>query len=405
MTRGSPRTIVAILLGQVALGILAMAICLPSMPSWVDTFDEPLSRVQLTFASFLVGYALTQLIYGPLSDSFGRRRVLLLGLALGTAGSAGAALAPSLDALIAARALQGAGVCAGMVIGRAMIQDMFAGAERTRVLAMVGVISGCCPPLATLLGGHLHEMFSWRAPFVAITIMTVVMAIAALAGLPADSGTDQSRRNVRSMVMSYGHLFKDQQFLACCLVLAFTVAGFYVFLAAMPSVLDAYGVTPARMGWYILMVPASYIVGNALTARIAHRVSSRYLMVVGQWLTLLSVVIVLLLAFAGVHHPLAVAVPLTLLGIGHGLLVPPTLAGAVGSIPALAGAAAALAGMLQQSFGAAASYVTGFVDQSTALGMAGLMVLFAVLASLSQWYLLHQVAKSAVQGGEVLSRP
>ena len=367
------------------------------MPSWVNTFDEPLSRVQLTFASFLVGYALTQLIYGPLSDSYGRRRVLILGLCLGISGSIGAALAQTLDALIAARALQGAGVCAGMVIGRAMIQDMFTGPERTRVLAMVGVISGCCPPLATLAGGHLHELFGWRAPFVAITVVAVVMATAAILWLPGDvRGAKRGERSLAAMVMSYGHLFRDRQFLAYCMVLAFTVAGFYVFLAAMPSVLDAYGVSPSRMGWYILMVPASYIVGNALTARIASVVSARFLMVVGQWLTLSSVVIVLALAAYGLHHPLAVSVPLMLLGIGHGLLVPPTLAGAVGSIPALAGAAAALAGMLQQSFGAAASYITGFVDQTNALGMGALMVLFGVLASMAQWYLLHRIRISRV---------
>jgi DHA1 family bicyclomycin/chloramphenicol resistance-like MFS transporter len=106
---------------------------------------------------------------------------------------------------------------------------------------------------------------------------------------------------------------------------------------------------------------------------------------------LASVVIVLVLAAGGLHHPLAVSVPLMLLGIGHGLLVPPTLAGAVGTIPALAGAAAALAGMLQQSFGAAASYVTGFVDQTNALGMGALMVIFGVLASISQFYLLRRL--------------
>mgnify|MGYP003650443508 FL=1 len=365
---------------QIALGILAMAACLPSMPFWMEHFGESQARVQLTFAAYLIAFAFTQLIYGALSDSYGRRRVLIAGLLIGLAGTVLAIFAQSLDGIIAARALQGAGTCSGMAVGRAMIQDSFVGAARTRMMAYVGMVMGLCPPAGTLLGGQLHVAFGWRASFVAIALVSVMLLLAAWFGLPHNRPQHARRPSLRQMLGSYRTLAGNMPYLSFCLVVAFSSSAFYVFLAATPIVLDSYGVAPNRIGWYILFVPVSYIVGNLLTTRLAGNLDDKHLMVIGQCLNVTGISCVLLLAVSGWHTPLAVAAPLALLGLGHGLLMPPSLAGAVGAIPALAGAAAAMAGMLQQLTGAIASSMTGFIDLTAGTDMAALMLLLTALA-------------------------
>ncbi len=115
------------LIAQVACGLLVMTVCLPSMPEWGDVFGRPQEEVQLTFSGFVLTFGLMQLVYGPLSDRYGRRAMILIGLAVGIAGSLLGAMAQSLPMLVAARVLQGAGVAAGMVVGRAAVQDLFHG--------------------------------------------------------------------------------------------------------------------------------------------------------------------------------------------------------------------------------------------------------------------------------------
>ena len=181
----SHRLLIANLLAQICFGLLAMTVCLPSMQEWGVRFGSSQASVQLSFSAYVVCYGAFQLVYGPLSDRHGRRNVLLVGLLLALIGSVLAALAPSLDALIMARALQGAGSAAGMVVGRSSVQDLFEGPERTRVMAWIGMTLGLCPPAATLIGGQLHVLLGWQANFVLMALLSVLLLAAAWWGLPA----------------------------------------------------------------------------------------------------------------------------------------------------------------------------------------------------------------------------
>ena len=182
--RGRDGPLIANIVGQLALGLLAMTICLPSMQDWPKTFDSSQAAVQATFAGYVAAYGLLQLVYGALSDRIGRKPVLLAGLALAFAGSVASALAPGLPALVAARIIQGAGCAAGMVIGRALVQDLFVGAERTRVMAFIGMMMGVCPPLAMVFGGQLHVRLGWQANFWLIAVLALVLVGCAIRGLP-----------------------------------------------------------------------------------------------------------------------------------------------------------------------------------------------------------------------------
>ena len=377
--------LIANLLAQLAFGLLAMTICLPSMQEWGGIFGTGQAAVQLTFSGYVLTYGSLQLIYGPLSDRIGRKKVLLFGLVVSFSGSVLAALAPSLPLLVAARVLQGAGAAAGMVVGRAMVQDLFDGPERTRVMAYVGMAMGLCPPLATIIGGQLHVRLGWQANFVVMAVLAAGLFVAAWRGLPDHQKVTTVQPHwLRAMLSAYAKLAREPSFGLHVLLLAMTTATFYAFLGGAPIVLGSYGVKPDGVGFYIMAIPGSYIVGNYLTTRLAHRFSERRIMSVGQGLTVGGVALMLALALAGLNTPLAFALPLVLLGIGHGLLVPPALAGTVGLVPALAGSAAAVAGLSQQLMGAVGGFAVGLFHHEGAANLGWLMLGLALCGALAQ---------------------
>ena len=384
-----PTWLVANLVAQLAFGLLAMTICLPSMQDWPAMFNASQAQVQLGFGGYVAAYGVFQLVYGALSDRIGRKPVLLAGLVLAFVGSVAAALAPSLWALNLARVVQGAGCAAGMVIGRAMVQDLFTGSERTRVMAFIGMMMGLCPPTAMLLGGQLHALLGWQANFVLMALLAVLLFVAAWRGLPstrpAAAGTGW-----RQLLAGYARLGSEPSFVLHVAILAMTAGAFYVFLGGGPIVLAGYGIGPERIGLYMMCVPVAYMMGNLLTQRLLrHGRSDRFLMRAGQASAISGILIVLVLGLAGVHTPLAFALPLMLVGIGHGLLLPPVLTGTVGLVPVLAGSAAAVAGLMQQLTGAAGGIVVGLVPLQGPVWLALLMLLFTGLGCAAQVVLLR----------------
>jgi DHA1 family bicyclomycin/chloramphenicol resistance-like MFS transporter len=334
--------------------------------------------------------------------------MILIGLAVCVAGSVMAALAASLPQLVAARVLQGAGAAAGMVVGRAAVQDLFHGPQRTRVMAYVGMTLGLCPPAGTLVGGQIHEWLGWQANFVLVAGLGVVLfgaawwrlprrpaAVGPAAGSPLRTAEAAGRAPVAGpasgawsvlagMGRAYRQLLRMPVYLLHVAVLGLTTAAFYMFLAGAPLVLRSYGVGAGEVGFYIMVVPLSYIVGNFLTSRLVQRQGGERLMRLGQAFSLSGTALMLGFGLAALHTPLAFTLPLLLLGLGHGLLVPPCLVATVALMPTLAGAASALAGVSQQFAGALGGYLVGWVPSHTHTGLAALMLGATVLASLAR---------------------
>jgi DHA1 family bicyclomycin/chloramphenicol resistance-like MFS transporter len=367
-----------------------MTICIPSMQEWGALFGGSQASVQLTFSGYVVAYGGLQLLYGPLSDRLGRKKILLAGLSLAGCGSVMAALAPDLLTLTLARVLQGAGSAAGMVVGRAMVQDLFSGPERTRVMAYVGMAMGLCPPLATILGGQIHVRFGWQANFVLMAVLSVVLLVAGLRMLPAHQRSQVEEPHwMGAMLGSYARLSREPAFLLFVVILATTTGSFYAFLSGAPIVLHSYGVGPEGIGYYIMCIPFSYIAGSYAASRLARRTGDGPMMRLGQGCTVGGLLLMLALGIAGLNTPLALALPLCILGIGHGLLVPPLLAGTVGLVPALAGSAAAVAGLMQQMVGAVGGYAVGLFTHEGAVNLGWLMLGFTGIGLVAH-VLLHR---------------
>jgi MFS transporter, DHA1 family, multidrug resistance protein len=179
-------------------------------------------------------------------------------------------------------------------------------------------------------------------------------------------------------------------------------ATFYAFLAGAPIVLGSYGVGPGGVGFYIMFGPLAYIVGNFLTSHLVQSQGERFMMRLGQAVTLSGIVLMLTLALAGVNTPLAFALPMMLLGMGNGFLVPPALAGTVSLLPALAGSAAAVAGLMQQLLGAAGGFAVGLFSHDNAVNLGWLMLVLASIGAVAQ-VLLHRLEPRPGQPPQRLS--
>jgi DHA1 family bicyclomycin/chloramphenicol resistance-like MFS transporter len=382
------RWLIANLLAQISFGLLAMTLCLPSMQEWGVIFDTRQADVQLTFSGYVVAYGALQLVYGPLSDRHGRKPILMLGLVVAGLASVMAALANDITTLTAARVLQGAGSAASMVVGRSMVQDLFTGAQRTRVMAYIGMALGMCPPLATLIGGQIHVRYGWQTNFALLALLALALLVATWRGLPRVGKPPAPEGHwLRAMLNAYARLVREPRFLLYVTILAATTATFYVFLGGAPIVLKGYGIGPDGIGWFIMAVPVAYILGNFMTSRLIQQRGEKQVMAWGQALTLAGLVVMLGLGLAGFQTALAVALPLLLVGLGHGLLNPPALAGTVGVVPALAGSAAAVAGLMQQLTGATGGYLVGLVPHEGAVNLGWMMLGFALIAAVAQWAL------------------
>ena len=386
--------LIANLIAQISFGLIAMTICLPSMQEWGQIFQATQAEVQLTFSFYAVTYGGVQLLYGPLSDRYGRKHVLLIGLLLALIGSVLCALATDLFVLSMGRAVQGAGSAAGMVIGRSMVQDLFQGAERTRVMAYIGMALGLCPPVASIIGGQIHVHLGWQGNFVLIALVSAVLIWTTWRGLPVlVQATAHDTHWLDHMMAAYKRLVREKDFLLYVVILAMTTSTFYIFLAGAPIVLSAYGVGPEGVGWYIMFVPITYIAGNFITSHLIHRVGEQRMMMLGQVAAMSALGLLLVLGWSGVNSPWAFTLPLMLLGLGHGFLNPPALAGTVGVIPALAGSAAAVAGLMQQLTGAVGGALVGLVSHEGSVNLGLLMLAFTACGLLGQLGLYRRATR------------
>ncbi|MCW5730045.1 MAG: multidrug effflux MFS transporter [Alphaproteobacteria bacterium] len=380
-----------LLAGCSGLGLLASAIYVPSMPDMARIFGTGIGEVQLTLSVFLASFAVATLVHGPLSDRFGRRRVLIAGLVLCAVSSFACSFAPNIETLIALRAFQAFGSCAGMVVVRAVIRDLYGPEHMPRAMAFVALGVTLSPALAPILGGQLHVRFGWWASFDFVAAFTALLTLLIFLRLPETNRHPPPPGSLLAgMAGSFASLLGARQFMVYALVIAFAASGFYGFAAGAPVVLiDAYGVAPDFYGLFAAFPPAGFICGTLLTSRVLRRAGSPdRLISIGTLVISVAGGAMALLSWSGIQSPLAVAGPMLLYGFGNGLIMPNAFAGSMRYYPRIAGAASALAGFLQQAAGAVATTALTLLPQTSSKPLTFQVALSAIGAALV-WRLLR----------------
>ncbi len=372
---------IAILVAVTATGPLALNILMPSLPSLPAVFGTDYATVQLTLSLYLISLAGAQLIYGPLSDRYGRRPVLLAGLGVFLLGTLAGALADSISMVIAARVLQAMGGCAGMVLGRAIVRDLYDRDRAASVIAYVTMAMVVAPMLAPLFGGFLDDWLGWRATFWFVALYGSVVVVLCFMLLGETHRIRLPFPGPAGMLSSYFRLLRSPLFLGYALGISFASASFFAFLGGAPYVMiEIMGRPPSEYGLYFMMGGAGYMSGNFISGRVSTRFGVERMFTAGTVITLCGALMMLVGALAGVLTPLALFGPMMISAIGNGLSLPNGFAGAVSVDPRITGAASGLAGFLQMGLGASASFLVGYMLTDSQLPLALVMTASSALA-------------------------
>ena len=384
MTRTGALQRILTLGAMTAFAPMSIDMYLPGFTALQHDLHTTPEAVQRTLVVFFLGLALGQAFWGPVSDRFGRKRPLLVGIVLYVLASLGCALATSIDALMAWRLLQALGGCAGIVIARSMVRDLYEPVDAARVFSRLTLVLGAAPILAPLAGAALVQAWSWRAIFLVLAVFGVVCLLAALAlpeSLAPQARSSAQQHPVRNALHTYGDLLRDRHFIGFALSGALGQSAMFAYIAGAPfALMQVYGLSPAQFGWVFganaLGLIAASQLNHALLARVASvALLRRALLSLAAWAALMLALVAL-----GVGGLWGVILPLFLALSSLGFSFPNATALALAHQSGRVGSAAALIGSLQFTLAAVSGSAVGLFSARSALPMAGVFCTFAALA-------------------------
>ncbi|MBA4209954.1 MAG: multidrug transporter [Parvibaculum sp.] len=363
-----------------AVGPLSTDMYLPSLPAIAETFGASTGATQLTLSVHLIGFAGSQLFYGPLADRYGRRPVLLGGFVLYMIGCFVSLFVASIDQLIAARALQAVGGGASVVLARAIVRDLYEGPEAGQMLAKMAAIMGLVPAAAPMLGGIVEDFFGWKANFIAMGAFGAVLAIMVVTSL--DETLPPARRRSAApaaILANYRHLLTDRRYLKYLAVACAAFSGLFAFISGSSFVLQReFGLSPVAYGLCFAAMAGGYVSGSLGGARLVRQLGVDATLRIGGFCAALGGLL-MLTALSVVPSALAIVLPVMIYSFAVGLSMPQAMAGALTPFPDMAGTASSLLGFLQAMAGALAGIYVGHGVDDGAMAMAGTVAAMGVL--------------------------
>jgi DHA1 family bicyclomycin/chloramphenicol resistance-like MFS transporter len=361
---------------------------LPAMPSMGASLGTSQGQLELTISAYLLGFALGQLFWGPLSDRYGRKVPLMLGIAIFVAGAAGCALATDAVQLIGCRIVQALGASAGVVIGRATVRDLFHRDDAARMLSTLMLIMGIAPMLGPSVGAQIMALSSWRAIFwtlVAIGAVTLIGVGRTDESLPPPSRAGGSLGNAFA---AYGQHFRNARLMAYAVVMACFGAGVFAYVAGSSFVfIEFYRLSPASYGLIFASGIGGIMLSNMLNLRLVGRLGSDRMMLIGTSIAALAGLVLLLVVWSGLGGwPVLVAVLFIYIGM-NGLIGANTIAGGLASVDHGTGSASALLGFAQYGGGMVGSALVSTLANGTPLPMALIICLGTLCAGAITWWL------------------
>jgi DHA1 family bicyclomycin/chloramphenicol resistance-like MFS transporter len=384
---GIPTPLLLVLLGSLsAVGAFSLDMYLPALPRLSRDFGVDDSLAQLTLTGCLIGIAVGQLVAGPVSDVLGRRRPLAFGIVLFTVTSVACALAPSIPVLLALRVLQGLGGACGMVIGRAVVRDLFSGADAARLYSRLMLVVGVSPVLAPLAGSLVLQLTSWRGIFVVLAAFGLALLVVAVSFL--DETNPPARRHrggLRQTVGGFRTLLGDRRFVAHALGLGLSTGAVFAYLAGSPFVIqDVYGASPQLYGVLFGVNAVGLVVGSQLNARLVATVGTERLLRRGNvGMVVAAAGLLAVTPFRGLGL-VSIVVPLVILLTSMGFVAANATALGLAVHPEIAGSASALLGLVQFGVGAGIAPLVGLAGDDTAVPLAVVIAALAVISPLLQ---------------------
>jgi len=365
----------------VGVGALSIDMFLPSLPTIASVFETGAATAQLTVTLFLAGLAASQLVWGPLSDRLGRRRVLLAGLTLYALAGAACAMVPGIATLIGARVVQALGAGSGPVIARAVVRDLYEPALAARILAAMGTAQALTPILAPVIGGWVHALAGWQAVFLVQAAFGAMFLLTAARVVP-ETNVYAGASATDALSHRLGALLGHPRYLAYVGVAALMFGGQFAFITGSSfALIGLLGVSPTTYGVCFAAVATGLMAGNFVSVKIGARFGIDVMIRAGTTIGAAAGFVMATLAWAGVASVASVIGPMFAFAFGLGFVLPNTVAGAIGPFPRMAGLASAVLGFVQLTGSALyAIAVAQFHDgtlrpMATAVATAGILAL------------------------------
>jgi DHA1 family bicyclomycin/chloramphenicol resistance-like MFS transporter len=393
------RLLITLLASLSMIGALSIDAYLPALPAIAKNFGVSLPAAQQTLTVYLIAFAFMTLFYGTLSDSFGRRPVILTALSVYFCSSIGAGCTTSLAGLMFFRLLQGLSAASGSVIGRAIVGDLLKGAEAQRTLSFISIVFGLAPAIAPILGGWLQSAFGWRAVFIFIAIFAGLLLAACFKFLPESLPPDHRHAfHFKVIVGNYWEVVRHARFMFGAIGAAFAFFGILLYVASAPAfVINLMHLSVKDFGWLFLPLIGGLTLGAAIAGRLSHRVSPARTIQISYVIMILSVAANL--AYTGLFPavvPWAV-VPLFFYGIGAAVSAPAMTILNLSIFPKVRGLASSLQGFFFMIiFSAGSGVISPLLFDSAFKLAAGAAI--GLLLSLIFWSLSQRTSEETVMG-------
>ena len=398
MLRPGTFALTALLAALSAIGPLTTDMYLPSLPDIARQLDASTPQVQFTISAYLIGFAIGQIFYGPVSDRHGRKPVLLAAIALYCVASLVCALSTSIEMLIVARGVQALGGSGGIVLTRAIVRDIYSGARAGRELSLIASVMALAPVLAPIVGGVLQTGFGWRAVFLTLVAAGLVGVIVVWMLLPETLKARAAEPvSMTSMFRSYRVVARNSSYLAYLSITSASFAGLFAWISGAAFVLQGlYGLTPFNFGVAFALGSLGYMTGSALAARIVVRFGLDGVLGIGGCACAAGGLGMVAATALGLNSSLSLVLPVAVYLAGLGMVLPQGIAGAMTPFPERAGAASSLFGFVQQSVAALCGAAVGwFLGQSAwplTIGVAAMGC-----ATLGLWLATRGIRAAAVK--------
>lgn len=361
-----------------------MQILLPALPVIKDSFTVSTDVAQLTLSLSMMAIAFGTLVYGPMSDKYGRKPVMLAGLIVTLAGSLFCYFANSIETLILGRFVQAFGGAVGLVLARAIVRDVYGAEQAARVIATLVMVMVVIPMLSPALGGELMTRFGWHSVFVVIAVLSVALILLLGFKLPETLENPVPFQGVTAMLGTFVTLFRSRAFCGYAFCVTFVSVVFFSFISAAPEIMvSVLGRPPTEYGYYFIMVPAGFMLGNYIARHFGKSTGMNRMIGLGASIALFGIALAVLLQLLGWHTPIALFAPVSLAVFGNGITLPNAQAAAINEFPEFAGSASGLTGFLQMAFSGVAAQLVAVIFNGTVYPLLGLMLVASILSMLS----------------------
>ena len=390
MNKNQTSLALTLLLGiLVALSALGTDLYVPALPDTAASFGAPVSATQLTLTTYFLGLALGQLLWGPLSDRYGRRPVLVAALAVMLGITAAAPFMPGIGELAALRLVQGFAMAGGVVIARSIVRDLHSHEQAARLLARMMVVFSFVPIFAPITGALLTQSGGWRAIFWTYAAIAAGLLVAVLAGLRETAPAERRSAHPGEIARTLAGIIADRRFVAPLLVFLCCQAGILAWVTSSAFTLSHAGVSVAAYGWMFAGVMLGQIVGAWAASRFVLRLGSGRLMRSGTLIVIVGGVAAAAFAWAGAQHWLALVAPFAVLLFGTALVLPSATALALSPFPQAAGSASSIIGAIGFTVAALVSTLLGVAFDGSARPMASAAALAGLAAVFFERRLAH----------------